>query len=169
MSKPLIIDSGEFARDGLSLAGDIAVRDLPRVLGSVQSDAGVIRYTLQGRIDKLQRRCLNLTVSGEVTLLCQRCMQPFAFAIDSDSALTLFDNEADIDAASEQDEMLEGVLASREQSVVDLVEDEILLALPLAPKHEVCAPDGNSDSVAKKPNPFAVLQQLKVNKQADPD
>lgn len=169
MSKPLIIDSGEFARDGLSLAGDIAVRDLPRVLGSVQSDAGVIRYTLQGRIDKLQRRCLNLTVSGEVTLLCQRCMQPFAFAIDSDSALTLFDNEADIDAASELDEMLEGVLASREQSVVDLIEDEILLALPLAPKHEVCAPDGNSDSVAKKPNPFAVLQQLKVNKQADPD
>lgn len=169
MSKPLIIDSGEFARDGLSLAGEIAVRDLARVLGSVQSDAGVIRYTLQGRIDKLQRRCLNLTVSGEVTLLCQRCMQPFAFAIDSDSELTLFDNEADIDAASEQDEMLEGVLASREQSVVDLIEDEILLALPLAPKHEVCAPDGNSDSVAKKPNPFAVLQQLKVNKQADPD
>lgn len=169
MSKPLIIDSGEFARDGLSLAGEIAVRDLARLLGSVQSDAGVIRYTLQGRIDKLQRRCLNLTVSGEVTLLCQRCMQPFAFAIDSDSELTLFDNEADIDAASEQDEMLEGVLASREQSVVDLIEDEILLALPLAPKHEVCAPDGNSDSVAKKPNPFAVLQQLKVNKQADPD
>lgn len=169
MSKPLIIDSGEFARDGLSLAGEIAVRDLARLLGSVQSDAGVIRYTLQGRIDKLQRRCLNLTVSGEVTLLCQRCMQPFAFVIDSDSELTLFDNEADIDAASEQDEMLEGVLASREQSVVDLIEDEILLALPLAPKHEVCAPDGNSDSVAKKPNPFAVLQQLKVNKQADPD
>lgn len=169
MSKPLIIDSGEFARDGLSLAGEIAVRDLARVLGSVPSDAGVIRFTLQGRIDKLQRRCLNLTVSGEVTLLCQRCMQPFAFAIDSDSELTLFDNETDIDAASEQDEMLEGVLASREQSVVDLIEDEILLALPLAPKHDVCAPDGNSDSVAKKPNPFAVLQQLKVNKQADPD
>ena len=97
------------------------------------------------------------------------CCVSAAFAIDGDSLLTLFDNEIDIDAASEQDETLEGILASREQSVVDLIEDEILLALPLAPKHEVCAPDGNSDSVAKKPNPFAVLQQLKVNKQADPD
>ena len=169
MSKPLIIDSGEFAREGLSLSGEIALRDLQRVLGSVQSDTGVIRYALQGGVDKLQRRYLRLSVTGEVSLLCQRCMLPFAFAIDSDSLLTLFDNEIDIDAASEQDETLEGILASREQSVVDLIEDEILLALPLAPKHDVCAPDGNSDSVAKKPNPFAVLQQLKVNKQADPD
>ena len=169
MSKPLIIDSGEFAREGLSLSGEIALRDLQRVLGSVQSDTGVIRYALQGGVDKLQRRYLRLSVTGEVSLLCQRCMLPFAFAIDSDSLLTLFDNEIDIDAASEQDETLEGILADREQSVVDLIEDEILLALPLAPKHDVCAPDGNSDSVAKKPNPFAVLQQLKVNKQADPD
>ncbi|MFO1386236.1 MAG: YceD family protein [Chitinivorax sp.] len=169
MSKPLIIDSGEFAREGLSLHGEIALRDLQRVLGSVQSDTGVIRYALQGGVDKLQRRYLRLSVTGEVSLLCQRCMLPFVFAIDSDSLLTLFNSEADIDAASEQDETLEGILADREQSVVDLIEDEILLALPLAPKHEVCASDGNSDSVAKKPNPFAVLQQLKVNKQADPD
>lgn len=169
MSKPLIIDSGEFARESLSLNGEIALRDLQRVLGSVQSDAGAIRYALQGGVDKLQRRYLRLSVTGEVSLLCQRCMLPFVFAIDSDSLLTLFDNEVDIDAASEQDEALEGILASGEQSVVDLIEDEILLALPLAPKHDVCASDGNSDSVAKKPNPFAVLQQLKVNKQADPD
>ena len=169
MSKPLIIDSGEFAREGLSLNGEIALRDLQRVLGSVQSDTGVIRYALQGGVDKLQRSYLRLSVTGEVSLLCQRCMLPFVFAIASDSLLTLFNSEADIDAASEQDETLEGILADREQSVVDLIEDEILLALPLAPKHDVCAPDGNSDSVAKKPNPFAVLQQLKVNKQADPD
>ena len=169
MSKPLIIDSGEFAREGLSLSGEIALRDLQRVLGSVQSDTGVIRYALQGGVDKLQRRYLRLSVTGEVSLLCQRCMLPFVFAIDSDSLLTLFNSEADIDAASEQDETLEGILASREQSVVDLIEDEILLALPLAPKHDVCAAEGKTGGADGKPNPFAVLQQLKVNKQADPD
>jgi len=169
MSKPLIIDSAEFAREHGSLSGEIELRSLGRVLGSVQSRDGTIRYQLHGSVDRFERPVLRLQVAGSVELLCQRCLKPFGFVIDSDSRLTLFGSEADIDTAAEQDEELDGLAGQHEQSVVDLIEDEILLALPLAPKHEVCASDGNSDSVAKKPNPFAVLQQLKVNKQADPD
>lgn len=169
MSKPLIIDSAEFARERQSLTGEIELRDLSRVLDSLQSQDGTIRYELHGRVDRLERPVLQLKVSGTVVLLCQRCMLPFDFAIDSDSILTLFGNEADIDAAAEQDDELDGIVARHDQAVVDLIEDEILLALPLAPKHDVCASEGKTDAAAGKPNPFAVLQQLKVNKQADPD
>ena len=169
MSKPLIIDSAEFAREQQDLRGEVGLRDLPRVLDCVRNPDGVVHFRLVGGMDRLARPVLRLSVSGSVELLCQRCLKSLDWVIDGESLLTLFDSEAVIDAAAEQDEELEGILARRDQSVVDLIDDKILLALPLAPKHDVCASEQGAGLAAGKPNPFAVLQQLKATRQADPD
>ena len=60
------------------------------------------------------------------------------------------------------DDMIDVIVASKTLSVLDLVEDEALLALPISPKHEVC-PDATQLEVlkSKKESPFAVLKGLK--------
>ena len=92
-------------------------------------------------------------------------MAPLEFEIGSQSVLVLAKTEEQADEIDEllADESIDVIVGSRSFSIVELIEDEALLAIPLAPKHEIC-PDGTvAESLAgsKKPSPFAVLQGLK--------
>lgn len=111
-----------------------------------------------------------LVLTGDVALpqICQRCLGavdvPVAFKREFRFVATE-DLAASEDEASEED-----VLAlSRDFHLMDLIEDELLMALPVVPKHEVCpepvklqvADPDFVDEASEKPNPFAVLEQLK--------
>jgi uncharacterized protein len=59
-----------------------------------------------------------------------------------------------------EDDGTDAIEASRELAVLALVEDEVLLALPVAPRHEVCALPAAVETQSR-PSPFAVLAKLK--------
>lgn len=108
---------------------------------------------------------LHLTVRTTVWLTCQRCLQPYEHAIDIDRQMRFVADEASaeaLDAESEDD-----VLAlPRWLDLRQLVEDELLLALPLVPRHATC-PQPLTAAAAPPPDtahPFAVLQALKGRK-----
>jgi uncharacterized protein len=63
------------------------------------------------------------------------------------------------EAAEAADDAVDRVVASRSMAVAGLVEDELLLALPMVPVHERCEPPAKDDGT--KPSPFAVLAGLK--------
>ncbi|MEW9899316.1 YceD family protein [Chitinivorax sp. PXF-14] len=161
MSESILIDSLEFAREKRSLSGEVPVSELARTHESLLNDSGTIRYSLLGGQDIRERATLTLYVSGSVVLLCQRCLQPLKETIDSQSVLTQFADEQAIEIASEEDPELEGIVADKRLDVLALIEDEILLSLPVSPKHESCGPALADEKPAGKPNPFAVLKQLK--------
>ena len=111
-----------------------------------------------------------LALTAEVALpqICQRCLGPVDVPVSFAREFRFVASEevaAVEDEASEED-----VLAlSRDFNLLELVEDELLMALPVVPKHEVC-PDAVKlqvadpdfiEEAAEKPNPFAVLEQLK--------
>jgi uncharacterized protein len=73
-------------------------------------------------------------------LPCQRCLDPIRIPIVIDAELQLAQNAREI---SEADDEIDRVLASRRMDVAWLVEDEVILALPMAPRHEECVPSGN--------------------------
>jgi uncharacterized protein len=109
---------------------------------------------------------LRLRAHARVARECQRCLQPVLLALDVDRAFRFAPSEdeaAALDAESEED-----VLAlSRQFDLQALVEDELLLALPIVPKHEQCpaplalAPaDAVADDVPAA-HPFAALAMLK--------
>lgn len=109
---------------------------------------------------------LHLKADTCVQLECQRCLSPVQVAVHAERSFLFVQGEeaaADLDEESEDD-----VLAlTRALDLRSLVEDELLLALPLVPRHEVCpeplplpAKDAALDS-DEKPNPFAVLASLK--------
>ena len=163
MLNRILIDPQAFAAKGETLNGSVALNDLDERVWSpdIAAPQSVLHYALHGGTDKWQRPFLELSVSGDLPLHCQRCMQAVKFTLDEQVRITLFDNEENLDEAMLADEELEGMLLEPELDVLTLVEDQILMALPISPKHEHC---DNADLTAanqNKPNPFAVLAGLK--------
>ena len=110
---------------------------------------------------------LHLAAQASVPLTCQRCMAPVATPVTVDQWYRFVASE-DV-AMAEDDEAEEDLLVMVPQfDLLALLEDELLMALPLVPMHETCpvtpvfnAGDPAVDAAEAKPNPFAMLGQLK--------
>ena len=106
---------------------------------------------------------LHLSTRTQLQLVCQRCLQPVVTPLAAQRSFLFVQGEA---AAAELDaECEDDVLAlSRELDLRELVEDELLLSLPLVPKHEQCPeplPGATTSGDPEQPHPFAALAALK--------
>ena len=169
---PARLDVEAFANQGAELAGRFSVAQLDRLASSLAGDDAVVatevewrargeRRTLRGEVQVW----LHLEAHARLPLECQRCLKPVFVPVDIERSLRFVRGEelaAQLDADSEDD-----VLAlARVLDLRELIEDELLLALPLVPRHERCpeplrgcvAMDDASDV---EPNPFAALAALK--------
>lgn len=115
---------------------------------------------------------LSFELKGEVWLTCQRCLQPVAFDLTDDYDIALLDDESQVRLVNEsQDylvlgEIIDEPTPERLLPFKKIVEDEILLKTPLAPKHDDC--EMAVEQVGDIPeeeneNPFAALAALKGN------
>lgn len=160
-----VIDAFEFCRLKERHEGRISVAELVRLSEDTADQSGDIVWVLQGGVNHLGYPQLSLSVSGEVKLICQRCLMPFSFAIQSESILVLVESEEDVDAVDAQldDETIDVICGSRAMNILELVEDDALLSLPLSPKHEICPGKAAPDAASTKEDasPFAVLKNIK--------
>jgi uncharacterized protein len=138
MPQAEVIDGLQFARAALERRGVVSLERLPRLAQSQCSTEG-LEYRLRGGRAGNGKPCLWLSVRGSMELPCQRCLDPIQIAIAIDAELQLAETVREI---SEADDEIDRVLASRRMDVALLVEDEVILALPMAPRHEQCAPSG---------------------------
>ncbi|MDO4433016.1 MAG: YceD family protein [Alysiella sp.] len=163
MLNRILINPLTFAADKAILQGEVALQELDeRVCVPEMAETNrKIAYQITGGIDVLQRPFLDLSVSGDLKLHCQRCLLPTDFQLNENVRIVLFSDEETLDNAMVSDESLEGMLLDEELDMLTLVEDQILMALPISPKHNDCD-DAHLDKVNQgKPNPFAVLSGLK--------
>jgi uncharacterized protein len=93
-------------------------------------------------------------------LACQRCLNAVSFDLDVDSLLELVPEGAELSQDELEDDTRDFLPLVSELDVADFVEDEILLALPVAPRHEECGLPGAADA-GDRINPFATLSGLK--------
>ena len=154
-----IIDGFEFARLGREQHGDWPVADLPRLQAVVRSNAGSVAWSVKGVRDGMGRLALAVEVQGTLALSCQRCLETLEHRFRSASVLVLAHSEAEADADPVEVEGPERIVAGPEMPVRDLVEDEVLLALPLAARHERCS-GAQDEGRAKTNKPFAGLKGL---------
>lgn len=159
MSRQPVIDGLEFARTGSKLQGEWPVSAFPRLRDSLHSEIGVLRYALSGVPEEQGRPALRLRVEGVLQLTCQRCLGAMDFPLHLAASLQLLATQEEMDAEPLQAEGPERIVAGREMQVRELVEDEVLLALPLAPRHEKCAGKPGAQD-ATLPSPFAGLRRL---------
>ena len=92
-------------------------------------------------------------------MTCRRCLEPVSVKVQEESEFWLAHAQAEIDAQPLGAEGPEGVIASREMAVRELVEDELLLALPYAPRHENC-PERGSAPMGSRQTPFSGLRGM---------
>lgn len=164
MNARSLIDSLDFARNGQKISGEVPVAELSRLLDVLENPQGILSYTVHGGLDKQGHHWLDVSVVGQCQLLCQRCLKNLDYPMRLDSRLLLRD-QASLDALDDDEEEFDSVLADARLDVLDLLEEEILLSLPIAPKHELGACQAvDGDNVRKEEkNPFAVLANLKRN------
>lgn len=114
---------------------------------------------------------LHLNAEASVPLVCQRCLVPVELVLRVDRWFRFAADEAT--AAAEDEEAPEDVLvASREFDLRALIEDELLMELPIAPRHALCpepvrlyaADEDFAAAQAARPNAFAALGKLRSRK-----
>lgn len=133
-------DAWRLAASHGELGGALDPAALPRLEDRVAGPGGKIRWAIRGASDAMGRPAIVVSIAGSVPLVCQRCLAPFAQAVDQSTTLLLAKSDAELvrlDDASEH----EVVLANAPLDAGALVEDELLLTLPFAPRHPAeCAP-----------------------------
>jgi len=156
MLQPAAIDGLAFARAAGVLKGRLGIESLTRLAQSGCSGA-LLDFVLTGEINERGKPELRLAVDGSVRLQCQRCLGNMDFPLQFEAQLELAASEAEIVAA---DDEIERAVAGRDMNVAVLVEDEVILALPMVPKHEQCRAAEGSDGGAKS-SAFQALAALK--------
>lgn len=168
------VDTFELTRLGLEASGAAPVTVFSRLLEDLpgQGEASV-DWSLKGERSASGQFFLHVRVKGVLMLECQRCLAPFEWRVDTQNRLQVVNTEAalDDDAASDLPQVhdpIERIVGSRRLDCLALVEDEIILALPYVPKHDICpaapetlSPVQESDAVESRPSPFAALGELK--------
>jgi uncharacterized protein len=171
------LDTQSFAKSAASMSGQNPVSDFARLsdeLGESALDREIF-WQVQGELrDGAAGQAqvwLHLKVQAVFPLICQRCLGPAEVVVAFDRAFRFVSTEAQ--AEKEDEESEEDVLVlDRTLNLLALIEDELLMALPVIPLHETCptevklkvqdldfeGPDG------KQPNPFAVLDRLRTGK-----
>lgn len=143
------------------------ISDLPQ-----QSETSV-EWQVTGFKDQFGRSFLDVIVKAAPVLCCQRCMGMFSYPVETNSRLMLVYSEEELHQPESEnespDDWAEPILAVSSLDVLELIEDELILALPYVPKHESCTTDALEKSRASngsndvEPSPFNILSQLKKN------
>lgn len=169
---PNRLELAAFARQGAALSGEWPQARFARLSASlvpVADGAPAIRWVAQG---ELQARAgatpevlLRLAIHTTVGLQCQRCLQPMLHGVEIERRFRFVRNE---DEAARMDEEIDDdvLVLAKHLDLAELIEDELILSLPLVPRHEACpqpllvpeAPVGDAESA---PHPFAALAVLR--------
>ena len=170
-SHPTFIDNVAFAKKNERLVGSLTLKDCPRLhdllvantknLPSEISDLGLISYTLQGKTDAVGQHHLHLELQTDLITTCQRCLSTMLLKLALNYHYLIGDvSDTDVEAGDiDIDDDLDLQQASPNMDFIALIEDEIIMAIPIAPIHvEDCGPIVSQSG--DKPNPFAVLKGL---------
>lgn len=164
MSQRIVIDSKVFAREKRLLQGELPIVGLSRVLDLLVDSTGNLQYRIEGRLGSRNELQVFLQVDGSLTACCQRCLEGVVHPVEIRSLLEFVDDENELTQEDVEDDSKDFLPAQKELDVVALIEDEIILDLPPAPRHESCAlPDAESRTGSV--SPFSILQGLKCRTQ----
>lgn len=169
---PDSVDAWRMVNAARSFEGSLAVADLPRLCASLAAVRGRLSCQLAFGRDEMTVAFLHLQVQGLLPLTCQRTLEVFDWQLKVDTRLGLITREEDEAGLPAGYEPLL-LPADGELKLADVIEDEVILALPVVPrKPEFDTEDEwvwTSDAQAsrpepRQPNPFAALASLKQDR-----
>lgn len=164
------IDPYKLAAQHRSLDGKVLVADLLRANKLLASDHGELAYNISFATDADNVCVMTGMAQASLTLCCQRCLQQFTQTVDCDFTVSPVNNDSEAKALPSCYEPI--LMQDGKVDVIELLEDELILALPQVPMHapDVCkvkVADAQIDQAQEMNHPFQILQMLKVKKRED--
>lgn len=173
--KPQRLDAFRFAQAAARLEGEQPLASFARLaldLHEPASSDASVHWSAQGELREqagVSHAWLHLQAQTRVPLTCQRCLAAVQESVEVDRWFRFVADEAAAEA--QDDEVEEDLLALEPRpSLLDVIEDELILSLPLVPLHDQCpqplagAPirqEGEPEPASERPHPFAALAKLK--------
>ncbi len=171
------LDVKNFAQSAREISGHDLLSNYDRLLVETHGMGADrhLNWSAQGEFKAMEtgeaQIWLHVQADVSLPLTCQRCLGPVDSLVQVNRSFRFVASEDD--AEQQDDDCEEDVLAlNPEFKLSELIEDEILMELPLVPRHDECprevvmaAEDANFEAAsAEKRNPFAVLAQLQDTK-----
>lgn len=171
-SMPEHISLDKWADTGFEWSGEVDPNSFERLATTLSAEHDQSNTQLNAELYR-RNNVLHLafTLTGNVWLTCQRCLQPVAVDLSDDYNIALLENDSQVRLIDEEqdylllDEIVTEQSPERLLPFKKLVEDEILLKTPIAPKHDDCEMSveqfGEIPEEEENENPFAALASLK--------
>lgn len=166
---PERVDAYKLTDQGSRLEGVVPSERFPRLIDTVLSQDAEFSASLNFDRDEEKRRIVEGSVSGNVEMECQRCLRPVAIHLEGRFSLAIVYNDEMAKALPASMEPLM-LLPDEPLVVAEVLEDELLLSLPMHAKHapgecqiqtEFKPDDADESDQPEKENPFKVLESLK--------
>ncbi len=168
---PKEIDPFRLAQNGLTLEGQLPIAEMVRLSKSLQSDEGWVNVRLGFDVDEVGTPYMRGEFNTSVSVICERCMNSMILEMTVDCLLAMVSSERKVEGLAEQYDPW--IIENNDPVLLSaVIEDELILSLPLVPRHtEACLPEEawsvgdeqvelkDSDKAA---SPFAVLSALKI-------
>ena len=158
------IDPGQFARDQRSVQGTLAPASLNRLAQQLCDSGGAIDYRVSGYLTDNGHPALGLEIVGEIWLTCQRCLGPLSFALQIQRDIVFSADLDEFGQTAGEDEGVDAIPSVERLDLRQLIEEEILLSLPIAPSHQdgICQAEARAQPpLPGSTSPFEVLARLK--------
>ncbi len=163
-----VVNIDRFTRLGQQAEGTAAPGTFPRLHEVLVFPDGELNYRVEGHLlgrpDGCQQRSVRCIITGWVTLQCQTTLRSLRHPLNIDRRLVLVETEDELPALEEEPEDQDYVVARHELDLTSLVEDEVILDLPMIPRSVESSAEAQNeeDSTAgSSSSPFAVLAALK--------
>ena len=162
MTEELLIHPERISERPTVFEGTVDIEEFPRLEESLATPETDLRYTVTARLDKQRRAVVSCIIEGFVFLTCQSSLEAFRHAISIDERLVLVDNESSLPPFEEESDAEDYLVVDGPVDVLDLVEDAILLALPMIPRKPGIGDEAVSlRDEEVRDSPFAALASLK--------
>uniref|UniRef100_UPI00402AC4C5 YceD family protein n=1 Tax=Turicimonas muris TaxID=1796652 RepID=UPI00402AC4C5 len=163
------VDVYRMSRDKRKIEGKVKVGDMKRLAETASNHDDIFDYVITGMTGKLGWPGAIMELHGKVAVPCNRCNNPVDVPIDREVVFRFAKSEEEADTIPiEEDDDTEVVVGSEKLNVMDWIEEEIILSIPLVPSHDYACLDkeklNKDDEPLEKENPFAKLKGMKFNK-----
>jgi uncharacterized protein len=163
MSGQPVIEPARFARATGRIEGDLELAGLPRLAEALAEAAGSVRYVVAGSVNERGFSVLHVALEGTLLLRCQRCLGVLPQPVHVVRDLVLVPGADEFAPVEDEAETEDVIPEVPRLELAPLLEEELLLALPLAPRHEggECRSEVPADAAGAAPSQFAVLAKFK--------
>lgn len=164
---PKKVDPRKLAEREVRIQGLASIDGMPRLKSYlVDSSEGDISVDLLFSLDQQRIRTVTGSAEGRVQMACQRCLEPVEVTVQASFNLAIAPSEEVAKTLPRYYDPL--VVEEEDVELWSVVEEELILNLPVVPYHDDCSIQTSfgeaapEDEKAQKPNPFSVLAQLKA-------